>query len=51
MYAISFDIKISDLKIHYGELYNNAYYEIKQTLLEMVLNGYKAARIFREAMI
>jgi virulence-associated protein VapD len=33
MFAISFDLVISDLKKHYGEPYNNAYYEVK-TLLE-----------------
>ena len=29
MFAISFDMVISDLKKHYGETYNNAYFEIK----------------------
>ena len=33
MYAISFDLEISNLKIHYGEPYNHAYYEIR-TILE-----------------
>ncbi|MDR1939572.1 MAG: virulence protein [Clostridiales bacterium] len=33
MYAIAFDLKIEDLKKHYGEPYNNAYNEI-QTELE-----------------
>lgn len=28
MYAISFDMLIADLKLHYGEPYNNAYFEI-----------------------
>ena len=28
MFAISFDMVISDLKKYYGEPYNNAYYEI-----------------------
>lgn len=28
MYAISFDLVISDLKLHYGHPYNNAYYEV-----------------------
>ncbi|HLV42530.1 MAG TPA: virulence factor [Brumimicrobium sp.] len=32
MFAISFDMLISDLKIHYGEVYNNAYYEIATKL-------------------
>jgi len=29
MFAISFDLLISDLKIYYGEQYNRAYFEIK----------------------
>ena len=33
MFAISFDLVISDLKMHYGEPYNRAYFEIK-TLLQ-----------------
>ena len=33
MYAISFDLSISDLKTYYGEQYTNAYYEVKQLLL------------------
>lgn len=32
MYALSFDMIVSDLKEHYGEHYNNAYYEIKELL-------------------
>jgi len=32
MFAISFDLVISDLKIHYGEPYNRAYFEIKVLL-------------------
>jgi virulence-associated protein VapD len=34
MYAISFDMLISDLKDNYGESYNNAYYEISVVLEE-----------------
>ena len=34
MYAIAFDMRIVDLVNHYGEPYNNAYYEIKQVLGE-----------------
>jgi len=34
MYAIAFDMRISDLVDNYGEPYNNAYYEIKQVLGE-----------------
>lgn len=32
MYAIAFDLKIDDLKQHYGEPYNKAYDEIRQEL-------------------
>ena len=30
MYAIAFDMVISDLQKYYGEPYNKAYYEIKE---------------------
>ena len=30
MLAIAFDMVISDLRHHYGEPYNNAYYEINK---------------------
>ena len=32
MYAIAFDLKVDDLKKHYGEPYNKAYDEIRQEL-------------------
>lgn len=32
MYALSFDMVVSDLKENYGEPYNRAYFEIKQIL-------------------
>ena len=32
MFAISFDMNISDLEVHYGKPYNRAYYEIKSVL-------------------
>ena len=32
MFAISFDLVISDLKTYYGEIYNRAYFEIKVLL-------------------
>jgi virulence-associated protein VapD len=32
MYAIAFDMVVSDLKEHYKEPYNNAYFEIKTVL-------------------
>ena len=38
MFAISFDMSISDLKKHYGEPYNNAYFEIKAILRK---NGFE----------
>lgn len=34
MYAIAFDMVVADLKEHYGEPYNNAYFEIKTILRE-----------------
>lgn len=34
MFAISFDMVISDLKKNYGEPYNNAYFEISVILEE-----------------
>ena len=34
MYAISFDMTIADLRQHYGEPYQGAYWEIKQMLSE-----------------
>lgn len=34
MFAIAFDMLITDLKEHYGEPYNNAYFEIKTVLRE-----------------
>ena len=34
MFAISFDMSISDLKLNYGEPYNNAYFEISNILEE-----------------
>ena len=34
MYALSFDMNITDLKEHYGEQYNGAYYDIKRTLVK-----------------
>ena len=32
MYAISFDMVVADLKVHYGEPYNDAYEEIRNEL-------------------
>ncbi|MBQ0030529.1 MAG: virulence protein [Bacteroidales bacterium] len=38
MYALCFDMSISDLKNNYGQNYNNAYYEIKELLKK---NGFE----------
>lgn len=32
MYAIAFDLKVEELKKHYGEPYNKAYDEVRQEL-------------------
>jgi len=34
MFALSFDLVISDLKAYYGEPYNRAYFEIKTLLVK-----------------
>jgi len=34
MFAIAFDMSIAQLKAHYGQPYNNAYYEIGEILEE-----------------
>ena len=36
MFAIAFDLVILDLKEHYGDPYNNAYFEIKNELRKSV---------------
>lgn len=41
MYTITFDLKIDDLKKHYGEPYNKAYDEIRQELENL---GFKWAQ-------
>lgn len=38
MFAISFDMSISELEQHYGKPYNRAYFEIKELLK---LNGFE----------
>ena len=38
MYALSFDMSVSALQENYGEPYNNAYFEIKQMLMQ---NGFE----------
>ena len=37
MYAISFDLTIGEVKKNYGEPYNNAYFEIRMLLKNVVL--------------
>ena len=32
MFAIAFDMVVADLKEHYGEPFNNAYFEIRAVL-------------------
>ena len=32
MFAISFDMTVSELEAHYGTPYNRAYFEIKESL-------------------
>ena len=32
MYALTFDLDVAELKTHYGDPYNNAYFEIRQVL-------------------
>ena len=32
MYAIAFDLEVAELKQHYGDPYNNAYFELKTEL-------------------
>ena len=32
MYAIAFDLRVEDLKAHYGDPYNGAYAEVQQVL-------------------
>ena len=46
MYAIAFDLEIAELKKHYGEPYNGAYFEVKSELEKSVLNGLKAVFIY-----
>ena len=38
MYAISFDMVVSDLRKHYGEPYQRAYYDISKV---MISNGFE----------
>ncbi len=38
MFAIAFDLEINELKKHYGEPYNPAYFEIKAEMEELGFN-------------
>lgn len=51
MFAISFDMNISELKLYYGEPYNNAYYEIKELLKKDGSFGFKEVLILQKAKI
>lgn len=51
MFAISFDMSVSDLEKHYGKPYNRAYFEIKDLMRKTALIGFKAAPTSRRAMI
>ena len=46
MYAISFDLTIGEVKKNYGEPYNNAYFEIRMLLKNVVLNGHKVVSTY-----
>lgn len=45
MFAISFDLLISNLKQSYGGPYNNAYYEISTVWRHMIFTVYKEVYI------
>ena len=49
MFAISFDMVISDLKKHYGEPYNNAYFEIKEVLRRNGFNWVQGSTYITES--
>ena len=49
MFAISFDMVISDLKKHYGEPYNNAYFEIKEVLRRNGFNWVQGSTYLTES--
>ena len=48
MYAIAFDMVISDLQKYYGEPYNKAYYEIKELLKKKELSIMKLHLIMNQ---
>ena len=49
MFAISFDMVISNLKKHYGEPYNNAYFEIKELLRRNGFNWVQGSTYLTES--
>lgn len=51
MFAISFDMNISELKLYYGEPYNNAYYEIKELLKKDGFIWIQGSTILQKAKI
>lgn len=46
VYAISFDMDIDSLKIHYGDPYNNAYAEIRRVLQKRGFNWQQGSVYF-----
>jgi virulence-associated protein VapD len=49
MYAIAFDLKVSDLEIHYGKPYNNAYGDIKKFLISKGFSNQQGSVYFGDA--
>ena len=49
MFAISFDMVISDLKEHYGQPYNNAYFEIKEIFQKNGFNWIQGSTYLTES--
>lgn len=49
MYAITFDMVISDLKIHCGKQYHSAYSEIKKVMKENDFYWIQGSHILQKA--
>lgn len=49
MFAISFDMVISDLEKHYGQPYNRAYFEIKEILKRNSFNWIQGSTYLSES--
>ena len=45
MFAIAFDMDIKELRNFYGEPYNNAYYEIKLILRNLLFVTYEPLKL------